>query len=65
LPELPKNVSLPYEDRDMVKTALISRPILVTNDSGLRDAVNAQYEVLGLKALDAREALELAQSERP
>jgi hypothetical protein len=63
LPDLPENLTLPDEDRDIVRVALISRPILITNDSKLRETVNAHYQILGLKALDAREALELAKSE--
>ena len=65
LPCLPKGVQLPREDEDVVRTALISKPVVVTNDSGLRDAINNHHEKLGLKALDARGALELAESEKP
>jgi rRNA-processing protein FCF1 len=63
LPDLPENLTLPDEDRDIVRAALISKAILVTNDSKLRETVNAHYQILGLKALDAGEALELAKSE--
>jgi hypothetical protein len=65
LPALPEGVTAPQEDLDIIRAALLSRPILVTNDSGLRRAVKRHQDLLSLNALDAREALKLAQSERP
>jgi hypothetical protein len=65
LPELPEGLVVPGEDRDVVRAALLSRPILVTNDRRLGEAVNGYQQVLGLKALSARGALEFAKSERP
>lgn len=65
LPALPEGLTAPREDLDIIRAALVSRSILVTNDSGLREAVNGHHDLLSLNALDAREALELAKSERP
>ncbi|HTV53453.1 MAG TPA: hypothetical protein VMI06_00895 [Terriglobia bacterium] len=65
LPALPEGVAGPQEDLDIIRLALISRPILVTNDSGLREAVKGHHDLLSLDALDAHEALELARSEHP
>ena len=65
LPSLPSGVQLPREDEEIVRAALISKPVVVTNDTDLKDAINNHYEKLGLKARDARGALELAESEKP
>jgi hypothetical protein len=65
LAALPESVSIPEEDRDIVRAGLISRPIMVTHDSGLKDAINTHRDVLGLTVFNAREALELARSEQP
>jgi hypothetical protein len=65
LPILPQGVQLPREDEEIVRAALISRPVIVTADEELEDAVNNHYERLGLQALDAVKALALAESEKP
>jgi hypothetical protein len=64
LPDLPEGVDIPAEDRDIVRAALISRPVLVTNDHDLRDAIKQNYHLLGVTVLNAREALKFANSER-
>jgi hypothetical protein len=68
LPPLPEAAreppAVPREDEWIVQTALISKPILVAHDSRLRVSVKAHRAVLGLTAMDAGEALELAKSER-
>ncbi len=67
LPPLPlaarKPPAVPREDEWVVQAALISSPILVTNEAGLRDSVNGHRDALGLRAMDAREALNFAESE--
>ncbi len=63
LPPLPPGVQIPSEDAEIVRAALISKPILVTNDSKLRDSVIAHSEALGLRAMSAQEALNFAESE--
>jgi hypothetical protein len=62
LPALPAGVVVPAEDEMVVRAALISRPVIVTADSELQEAVNRQPS-LGLTAMDARAALAFAQSE--
>jgi hypothetical protein len=61
-PEIPTGLvgQIPNEDRYVVKAALISHPIIVTDESALRDAINRNHELLGLKAITPAEALELA-----
>ncbi len=65
LPALPETVGIPTEDRDIIRAALVSKPVFVTNDQDLRNVINHHHHVLGLRALDAQEALEFAKSERP
>jgi len=65
LPLLPQGVQLPREDEEIVRAALISKPVIVTADEELEEAINSQQEKLGLQALDAVRALELAESENP
>ena len=61
-PEIPPGVvgSIPHEDRYIVKAALISRPIVVTDEVALLNAINSNHELLGLKAITPAEALQLA-----
>ena len=61
-PEIPSGVvgSVPHEDRYIVKAALISHPIVVTDEVALLNAINRNHELLGLKAITPSEALELA-----
>ena len=65
LPTLPEGVELPREDEEIVCAALISKPVFVTADDELKDAINNQHDKLGLEALDASKALALAESEKP
>jgi hypothetical protein len=51
---------IPHEDRYVVQAALASRPIVVTDERRLRDAINGKHSLLGLKAITPSEALELA-----
>jgi len=64
LPPLPAGVQVPSEDSDIVRAAMISNSAFVTSDSGLLNAIKNQPS-LGVKAMDAREALEFAKSELP
>jgi hypothetical protein len=64
LPELPPSVAIPAEDTHIVKAALISRPIIVTADDELRDAIRNQ-PALGLTALGPKEALDLVGTNPP
>lgn len=59
LPEIPPGVSLPREDVEIVRSALVSRPVIVAADDGLCDAVNGSL-VLGLQAKTPQIALDLA-----
>ena len=61
-PEIPPDLvgRIPHEDRYIVKAALISHPIVVTDEVGLLNAINSNHEVLGLKAITPAEALQLA-----
>jgi hypothetical protein len=59
LPAIPAGVELPQEDIEIVRSALVSLPILVAADEPLRDAVNKSI-VLGLRAISPESALELA-----
>jgi len=61
-PDIPAGVvhAIPKEDLYLVRAALISHPIVVTDEELLRNRINANYTVLGLKAISPREALELA-----
>ena len=58
-PELPTGVTIPAEDIHIVRAALVSRPVIVTADEELMEGVNTQ-EVLGLKALNPKETVQLA-----
>ena len=68
LPPLPDAAreppAVPREDEEIVQAALISNPIVVTDEPGLEDSVNAHHDILGLTAMDAGEALVFAESER-
>lgn len=57
LPSLPEGTTVPRKDVFLVQAALISRPIIVTADDKLRDAIRNQPS-LGLTALSPQEALE-------
>lgn len=59
-PELPAGVKVPKEDVYVVRAALLSRPTLVTEETGLRNAVNKQHDLLNLTALAPKDAIELA-----
>jgi len=60
LPSLPQGVDIPTEDPHIVRAALISRPIVVTDDEKLWKAIASQ-PILGLEArYPAAQALELA-----
>ncbi len=61
-PEIPPVAvaHIPHEDRYVVKAALVSRPIVVTDERRLLNAINENSALLGLKAITPREALELA-----
>ena len=59
-PELPPGVHVPREDEYVVRTALISKPIVVTAERKLLNAINLQVADLRLKAVTPAEALELA-----
>jgi hypothetical protein len=59
LPAIPPSVEIPREDIEIVRSALVSRPILVAADEQLCDAVN-KSAVLGLQAMAPADALELA-----
>ena len=58
-PELPEGITVPKEDEYIVRAALISRPLVVTAEEKLKNAINNQ-PILGLRALTPAEALELA-----
>ncbi len=60
LPKLPPGVTIPRKDEWIVQAALISRPIVVTADDGLREAITKAEAILGLSALDPHEALDFA-----
>jgi len=61
-PEIPPSVlgQIPHEDRYLVKAAMVSHPIVVTDERRLRNAINHKHALLGLKAITPCEALELA-----
>jgi hypothetical protein len=61
-PEIPPAVvaHIPHEDRYVVKAALLSHPIVVTDERRLRDAINDNHTSLRLKAISPSDALELA-----
>ena len=61
-PEIPAGLigDIPHEDRYVVKAALISHPIVVTDEVALLAAINRNHKLLGLKAITPAEALELA-----
>ena len=58
-PELPVNINIPHEDVHIVRAALISHPLIVTCDPGLKDAVNRETS-LKLRAVTPQEAIPLA-----
>jgi hypothetical protein len=59
LPRIPNSCEIPAEDTDIVRSALVTHPVVVSNDEDLREAING-CEALNLRALSARDALELA-----
>jgi hypothetical protein len=59
-PALPLGSSIPAEDIDVVRAALISHPKFITADRELREAINS-CEALHLTAIHPAEALILAQ----
>jgi hypothetical protein len=61
-PEIPAAVmeAIPKEDRYIVQAALISHPIIVTDDQKLRDRINAHSNALVLTAVSPSDALALA-----
>ena len=64
VPDLPVGIGVPTEDESIVRAAMITRPTIVSADSGLLEAVNGQ-PALGLRAMDAAAALNFAKSELP
>jgi predicted nucleic acid-binding protein len=63
LAELPAGVTVPREDEHLVRAALISHPIVVTEDTGLHAAINS-HPSLALRALTIKEALDFVVRER-
>ena len=59
-PGLPPGVRVPKEDEYLVRAALTSKPIVVTAERKLLNAINSQAADLHLKAVTPAEALELA-----
>lgn len=59
-PHLPAGAQIPREDEEVVRAALISHPVFVTNEPALVTAIR-NCEALHLRALDSQEALALAQ----
>lgn len=61
-PEVPVAAAdaIPKEDHDVVRAALASHTIIVTDEKKLRDRVNAHSDELRLRAISPSEALELA-----
>jgi len=59
LPTMPEGVDIPQEDIKVVRSTLVSQPILVTADGELCDAVN-NSPILGVRAVRPTEALLLA-----
>ena len=62
-PKLPTGVKVPKEDEYVVRAALVSRPMVVTSEQRLLNAINNQHAQLGLKALHPRQAIELAKDQ--
>ena len=62
-PEIPFTVvnAIPKEDHYVVRAAMISHPIIVTDEQKLRDRINEHSAVLGLRAISPSEALRLAE----
>lgn len=58
-PELPAGSKIPRKDIHVVRAALLSRPLVVTADGPLRNAINAQPS-LGFRALTPAQAIVLA-----
>ncbi|MBI4443614.1 MAG: hypothetical protein HY649_09610 [Acidobacteria bacterium] len=58
-PELPLGITIPEEDKHIVRAALVSRPFVVANDQDLVEAINNQ-RTLELRALTAQQAIVLA-----
>lgn len=59
-PKLPENAAIPEEDMEIVRAALITHPVFVTNEPALVTAIH-DCEALHLRALGSQEALLLAQ----
>jgi len=60
LPPIPQGIEIPHEDIQIVRSTLVSQPILVAADGELRDAVNSSSPILGVRAVRPGEALVLA-----
>ena len=62
-PEIPATAvaAIPKEDHYIVRAALISHPIVVTDEERLRNRINEHSDALSLKALSPSEALGLAE----
>ena len=58
-PGLPEGCDIPAEDVDVVRAALVSHPVFVTAEAGLRDAIN-RCEALHLRAVSPGDALVIA-----
>lgn len=58
-PEIPAGVSVPLEDVEIVRLALLARVLIVTGDGPLTLAVNSA-PALGIKAITPADALALA-----
>lgn len=64
-PDIPPALKnrIPHEDHYIVRAAMISAPVIVTDERKLRDAINNAYDVLGLNAITPADALELAKDQ--
>lgn len=62
LPELPAGVTIPKEDEQLVRAALISHPIVITEDGDLLVAINNQPS-LNLRAFTIEEGLDFIKRE--
>ena len=60
--QIPQGVKVPHEDIHIVRLAVQSGALVVTEDIPLREAINTQ-PVLGLQALTSEQALVLAHEE--
>jgi len=62
-PEIPAVAikDIPKEDHYVVRAALISHPLIVTDEEKLRNRINLHRDVLGLTAISPSDALRLAE----